>query len=391
MSAEIGDRLRDVRKRRGMSQRELSQQSGVSLSLIRKLEQGERSDTRLETVHMLASALRVSTTRLITSHIEEAADPTVIRSWEPLHRALAGRTTTDDLAEAPTVDGVTQAVDGAMRLFSSNQFAKLGTVLPPLLRDTETLAALDHRGRAPHMRVLQLVAWLLVQTRQFASAELVLERSLDGAVDQLQGAATINTQCWSLLRQGRLSESRELALRWADDTEPRLSRATAGDLSTWGWMLLRVSASAVRDNRPGEAADALRLAKSAATALGQQHETVDHLRSFGPLTVKLKRAENAMIVQKPDHVLSLAEQIPVNVAGLTPSDVNRHRLDVANAYAHTRQYTKSVETLLDIQHAAPEWLSNQRYARDILGSVIKRRRTLTPEMRSLAAAVHLPI
>ncbi|WP_347877198.1 helix-turn-helix transcriptional regulator [Streptomyces sp. 8K308] len=38
MSAFIGDRLRDTRKRRGLSQGDLAKRSGVSYSLVRKLE-----------------------------------------------------------------------------------------------------------------------------------------------------------------------------------------------------------------------------------------------------------------------------------------------------------------------------------------------------------------
>lgn len=48
MSAGIGKRLRDIRKRRGMSQRELANGSGVSLSLIRKLEQSVRPGPGVE-------------------------------------------------------------------------------------------------------------------------------------------------------------------------------------------------------------------------------------------------------------------------------------------------------------------------------------------------------
>jgi hypothetical protein len=39
--------------------------------------------------------------------------------------------------------------------------------------------------------------------------------------------------------------------------------------------------------------------------------------------------------------------------------------------------------------AAPEWLTQQRYARDILGSIAAGRRTLTTEMRELADAIRL--
>ncbi|MBY8884589.1 helix-turn-helix transcriptional regulator [Streptomyces sp. PTM05] len=43
MGADIGRRLCEVCKRRGMTQRELASAAGVSVSLIRKLEQGDRA------------------------------------------------------------------------------------------------------------------------------------------------------------------------------------------------------------------------------------------------------------------------------------------------------------------------------------------------------------
>jgi len=53
-----GDRIRDIRKRRGLPQRALAESSGVSLSLIKKLEQGDYGDVQLETLHKLAVTLR---------------------------------------------------------------------------------------------------------------------------------------------------------------------------------------------------------------------------------------------------------------------------------------------------------------------------------------------
>ena len=42
------ERIQSVRKRRGPTQRELAASSGISLSLIRKIKQGERDDTRID-------------------------------------------------------------------------------------------------------------------------------------------------------------------------------------------------------------------------------------------------------------------------------------------------------------------------------------------------------
>jgi hypothetical protein len=194
------------------------------------------------------------------------------------------------------------------------------------------------------------------------------------------------------LRRGQLAKARELAAQWADDIEPRVSRAASAELSAWGWLLLRLSAAAVRDNRPGEAEDALRFAHAAAVAMGREYAPRDNfLRTFGPLTVALKRAENAAVMDKPDQVLSLAARIPTDGLRPTSNNYNRHLLDVADAYARTRRYGESVEVLQGISRTSPQWLPNQRYARDILGRVITRRRTLTSEMRALADVCGVPV
>lgn len=392
MSATIGERLREIRKRRGWSQRELSEQSGVSLSLIRKLEQGERADTRLETARQLAKALKVPTTRLVSEHAEAAADSDTVDRWAPVHAALAAPPDLDGLDEAPTYEGVRDALEAAVPLFAHDRFAELGTALPRLLRDAEVLTETDTRGRPLRARLLELTGWLMTQTRQFDAAEMALERALDDATDRVQGAATVSVQCWLLLRRGRLAEARELAVHWADEVEPRMSRATPAELSAWGWLLLRMSAAAIRDNRPGEAEDALRLAHSAAVALGREcTPEEDFLRTFGPVTVALKRTENAMVSGQPDKVLTLAARIPADSLKPTSNNRNRHLLDVASAQTQLRQYAEAVDTFKKIRDGSPQWLPNQRYARDILGDIVSKRRTLTPDMRELADLMHLPV
>ncbi|NKY13647.1 helix-turn-helix domain-containing protein [Streptomyces somaliensis] len=393
MPANSGDRLRDVRKRRGMTQQGLARESGVSVSLIRKLEQGERYDARLETVRRLAATLRVPTSRLVADAVEEGASAAVLDAWAPVREALTAPVgDAAELDEPPTVQGMRAALGAAVPLFSGDRFAELRAVLPALLRDADVLAGLDPEGRALRVRLLQLTGWLLTQTRQFEAAEWSLGAALEGSADRLQGASTVNTMCWLLLRQGRLGEARALAVRWADETEPRLSRATPDELSAWGWLLLRLSAAAVRDNRPGEAEDALRLSHAAAVALGGEFAPDgDFLRAFGPVTVALKRTENAMVMDRPDVVLELTARIPAGGMRPTSDNRNRHLLDVANAYTMTRQYGPAVETLAAIRDAAPQWLPNQRYARDILGRIVAGRRTLTESMRSLADTVGLPV
>ncbi|MGW0530697.1 helix-turn-helix domain-containing protein [Streptomyces sp. NPDC003032] len=385
-----GQNIKETRKRRGLSQRELADASGVSLSVIRKLEQGERQGARLETLRKLARALKVPTMRLAGGPTAEDADAGTVDRWEAVRGALERPPVAPGLDdEPPTVSGVQDALRSAEPLFSGDHFAALSVILPPLLRDAD---ALGPEGRSVRVRALQLAGWLMVQTRQFRAAETALERALDDAADRMEGAATVNTLCWLRLRQGELDKAYDMAVRWADEVEPRMSRATPAELSTWGWMLLRVSAAAVRNEQPGDAEDALKLATAAAVALGREYAPEnDWLRTFGPTTVKLKAAENAGIIERPDLVLRIAEHVPTYSLKPTSNNRNRHLLVMGDAYAKTGNYAEAFNQLEQISADSPEWLPHQRFARVVLSRVIHGRRTLTAEMRTMADVVGLPL
>ncbi|WFB09838.1 helix-turn-helix domain-containing protein [Streptomyces sp. LX-29] len=384
-STYFGARLRDIRKRRGLSQRELAAAAGLSLSTIRTLEQGEHASPRMETAHRLAVVLRMSTTSLLQ---REGEQEVVSEPWRPLQRAVEVAET--QLPDEPTLAGVRAALADVRTTFFANEIAELSTLLGPLLRDAEALTD-DAEGRAVRAHLLQIAGSTLTQVRQYAAAETALRRALDEAPDRLRAASIVTTWCWLLVRQGRLDESRELATRWADDMEPRVSRATVEELAAWGWLLLQASAACLRDNRPGEAADALRLAKTAATATGRELPKGDiRLASWGPTTVAYKQAERYIIADRPDEVLATSQRLAA-VRRMGGTEFNRHRLDVAKAHVKLKQPTEAMAVLAKIHAAAPEWLAEQRYARDIMGDVVKRRRTLTPEMRMMADAVRLPM
>ncbi|MEN3541042.1 helix-turn-helix transcriptional regulator [Microbispora sp. ZYX-F-249] len=386
--AAIGERIRSVRKRRGLTQQGLAELAGVSASLIRKLEQDARRDVRLETLRKIAVALKVPTTSLMIRHDAEPADEQTLDLWGPVRRALYGLE--GPSLEAPTREGLGSALEASMPLWKQDRYSQIAAMLPVMLRDADALVDADLSARHVRGRLLHLVGWLMTQTRQFDEAEFALSRAMDDMNDPLDAAATVSTHCWLLLRQGRLNEARQMATQWADDVEPRISRATPHQLSAWGWLLLRSSAAAIRDNRPGEADDTIRLARTAAVAMGRDlTPDEDFLRTFGPITVAMKRVENSMIEDRPDKVLQLSQTIPVTDLRPTSNNRNRHLLDVAEAHRRMHRHSEAFDILQGVRRDAPEWLTNQRYARDILKGIIGRRRTLTSEMRDFADFVRL--
>jgi transcriptional regulator with XRE-family HTH domain len=393
----IGARVREIRKRRGLSQRELATRARVSPSLIKSLEQGTYGDMRLETARRLAAALDVETIVIMAGH-EEPPDtqPDTRAAWGGVRRALNGDHGEPEAAEEPTILSVRQAFGAAVADVLDSRYAGVRLMLPPILRDADDLVTASSDGAEADARRLrsqarQLGAYMLGQTRQFGAAGEAIDLAADDADDPLTAAAAADWKSWILIRQGRLGDALELAERWADDAEPRVTRATPEEFAAWGRFQLRVTAAAIRDNRPGEAAEALRFARIAAAGTG--HDIIpsfNRWQVFGPATVAMFQAQNAVIEEHPETALRIGRRLEGQRFPLAET-WNRHRLDVAQAHVLVREHAEAVEVLQEIRQAAPEWLVQQRYARDILAAVVGQRRTLTSAMRDLADAVGLPL
>jgi transcriptional regulator with XRE-family HTH domain len=389
----LGQRIQAVRKRRGLTQNELARAAGVSESLVKKLEQGEINDTRLETAHKIAAALGVPTSTLMPQGDAPVPAPESRVAWQPVRRALEGAPD-PELPGEPTLEGVRSTFRGVLPLLLGSRFAELGAVLPALLRDSDALVAGSVNATLASARVLraqirQVAGALMLHTWQFETADQAFDLAMSDADDPLIAMSVVEERCWGLIRQGKLAETWELAFRWVDDHEPRMS-AGRNELAAWGRLLIRASAAAVRDNQPGQARDALRLARMAAAGTDRDF-TVPYApwHVFGPVTVQVAAAENAAIQDNPQATLDIAGRLAktrLPVRRYAPS----HRLDVAQAHVTLRQYPEAVSVLVQLRQERPEWLPRQRHASDILGRVIQRRRTLTPEMRDLASFIGLP-
>jgi hypothetical protein len=287
---------------------------------------------------------------------------------------------------------VLEGLQGIMPALAVNKYGSARLVLPALIRDAQ--AAEGPGAMTARSRVLNATAWLLTQSRQWDDALRVARRALDAAQTSADKVAAANTLCWCLLRQGRLAEGADLAIEWADQTEPaRFSRADPDALAGWGKLWLYVANSAVRNNAPGAAAEAMANAMAAAWKIGREVETdLSTTRTFGPVAARMIEAETALIAGKPDQVIAIRGSIPAGelVHALSAS-VLRSRLDEAAAYAELKKWGDAVDVLDGIRQDAPQWLRYQRPARDVMERVISRRRTMQPKMKTVAAAVGIDL
>ena len=249
--------------------------------------------------------------------------------------------------------GVLAALAAMMPAWRASRYAEVRDALPGLVRDA---LSLGEDGRIARSRVLNATAWMLTMTRQFEDAMTAGRLALDAAPDVNDSMAAVGVMAWCFLRQGRLGEAGELAVEWADRAEPRFSRATDGELAAYGKVLLYVNNAMIRDNRPGEAEDALSLAGAAAAKIRRDvPANASTTMTFGPAQVQIIGAENAALAGQPDRVLALSERIPgIGLARVEPAQRLRHRLDVASAHAMRRQYSDVVEVMAALRAEAPE-------------------------------------
>jgi transcriptional regulator with XRE-family HTH domain len=392
----MGERIRAVRKRRGLTQRGLAEAAGMSLSAVKKIEQGTYGGIRLGTAHKLAVALRVPTSALMVEPDAPVPTPESGHQWEPVRLALEG-VYGDEPQDEPTLDGLRSSFGEVLPLLLASRFDAMGSALPGLLHDADALVALSVNGEQRDAKTLrsqirQAAGALMLHNWQFDTADQAFALALEDASDPLTAMSVVDERCWGLVRQGKLTETMTAALGLAEENEPKM-RAGRNELAAYGRLMIRASMAAVRDNRPDEAAETLRLARMAAVGAGSDFILpFSPWHVFGPVAISVFAAESAIIREQPEAVLSIARRLSgARPAMPVPRSAPSFLLDVAHAHVLLRHDEQAVAVLRNLRDDRPQWFPRQRYAADILAKIIGHRRTLTAEIRDLADAARLPL
>lgn len=393
------DRLRDLRRRRGLTQEQLAERAGLSLGVVKKIEQGGQA--RVDTYHTLARALGVRTSALfdpVGPHRTRRGDGDKI-DLMPLRQAVAppvgphghpAAVTVDE--DGPDVDRLWATARQLAGAYHRDRYGEVAELLPALVLGAH--AAVEHHRGSGHQEsalrlranVLQMAGRYLTQVRAYDLAHMALRdavRDAAAAGDMDEVAGAVYQQGWLLIRQGRLDEAEAVSVEAAEAVEPKISRATRRGLGGWGKLLVHASSAAARNNRPEEARQLLRLARTAGAALGGT--TAVEESSWGRFdwrTVAFQGIENHLVAERPDRVLSLAGRLPPTRRAFA----RRHLLDVAQAHVLLRQGDEAEGILEALLAETPQWLRHQRLADDVFQGTLRlsKRRRATARQRRLA-------
>ncbi|MFB4196807.1 helix-turn-helix domain-containing protein [Streptomyces carpaticus] len=411
MTKELGYHVQNQRQLAGMTQEELAHAAGLSPSTVRKLEQG--GSVRMETLHMLARALGTETSALMTpgspepKEVNDAHSIRVMELRKVLLPPIGLGAPFPPTGEEPNLRNLRNVTRVVTRSYFEDDYSKLADKLPDLMRDVNSAVAYFGHGPeheealAIRIEALRMAGRYLTQVREDDLAYQALSRLISDAQAlgrSLDAAAGISSMCWLFLRQARFTESTAMATSIADEIEPpKISKASADHLATWGWAYLRAVAGAVRNNQYDIAEEALRMARSAATAIGREVQGAHQAGvSFGPVTTAMIDIEVSMAKGDARSVLENADKGVLSYKARqklgTPhrNGWNRHRLDVAMAKQRLGLHQEATMELRRIMGSSPDWLAHQRMAKDIMRDLYrKRKRALTSEMREVGAFLAL--
>ncbi|MBB4931871.1 transcriptional regulator with XRE-family HTH domain [Lipingzhangella halophila] len=404
VDTSVADRVREIRKRRGLNQEELAEAAGVSVTVVRKIEQG--GTARMETYNALGRVLKVRTVWFMTAEspapvlTDDGRDSVLadIRSAVNPPASLAGRMF-GAVDGDPDLTMLGRAVKSVADAYQDDRYDDVARFAPALVRSAHMhVAALDGDERASAQRMrgdaLQLTGRYLVQIREHDLALIALRDALADAVevgDQCLAAAAIGQQGWALLRQARFDEVEALCVNSADEIEPRMSKATPDQLSAWGYLLMRASAAAARNNNVTQARDLQSVAESAAVRIQDEHEAAGHMR-FGPVTAAMNGMQNELIGGHPDRALERADSLPGQTSGATQNTQQRFALDRANALVQVGDTDQATEVMMRLRRQAPEWLRYQRTARNIAEDIVESRpRMPSEDQRQIADFLGVPV
>lgn len=306
---EVGQRIAATRRARRMTQDDLARASFVSLSMLRKIEQGSRFPSD-DTLDALAAALTVDPSRLLTGH--HRTDSRVRDALPAVSVVIAAHDDPDDGPVRPLHE-LQQAVQDTVDWRLAAQYVQISRTIPALLAELSRALQAAPPAERPHL------AGLFVRAARAADA-----------VAYKFGSHDLSARLIDLMRAA------------APEVEDPLLEASVAYVRTETFF-------AARAHRPGlraiERAIDVSLSPdtpSAAAARGSLHMRAAVIAS---------RASNAAAADTHlDEARRLGDQVAEDVYSGTafgPDSVRIHEVSVAVGLGH-----EHVQRALDV---ASEW------------------------------------
>ncbi|WP_406507809.1 helix-turn-helix domain-containing protein [Streptomyces sp. NBC_00212] len=395
-SEPLGDRLTRLRRLADLTQEGLADRSGVSVDVVRKLEQKRKHSARLPTLHALSKGLGVELTSLLggppgVPSTGEADPPALVAVRRAIMPPLFAPPLEPSGADRLSLPLLRAELTQGWTLYHDAEFGRLMDVLPGIIADARLAAAVgtpEQRagGQAALGKALQLGGHLAIRLGKSDLALSALERAMEAAgqsTDPLLPAMVSNSVAWAYQRQNRLDDAQHLAVHAADGVE-RDHVHTSEGVRVWGGLLMSAATSYARNDDYDTADTMMKTAERAADRVATLPPPVDSklVSVFSRSSVRIERVRLAVQHERPDDAMDLAKGMRLS-KDIPPSWRTWLLLDVARAHTDVGDAAGAVRALESLRRVAPAWMRHHTLAVAIVSDLWESS-ARPPGLRKLA-------
>jgi transcriptional regulator with XRE-family HTH domain len=383
-AATGGERVAELRKARGITQTALARRAGISVSLLSKIEIGDRALTP-GVAPAIARALRVPLAALY-GDVEVTADQSA--KLESLRTAVR-RYDIPDQAPVPDPALLRGEVDQAIAMRAQADLAGLLRTLPGLLTRATTYAhtTLSPQGWALLSEVYSVVYYLACYYRWMDLVELAPIRqawAADQRSQPLLSAIASDYRAASFFMwdpEGGLSVV-DRAITTAQTALSGAQKAFAtGRLYMTGMLLA---------GRLGERTEAQRHMDAARTAAQEfPREIRLHGQLFGPALTTVNALFTQADLGQSREVIRFADQLTGKDTGLSPSAIVYAHISTARAHLDLGNRDGAQASLVRAFTVAPQAAKSRPESLEVLRVLISLHRRSNPQLVKLATLAGL--
>ncbi len=382
-----GARVAELRKERGIIQAALARRAGISVSLLSKIEIGDRTLTPAIAA-AIARALQISLGALY-GEAEVSQDQGVL--LEDLRTAVR-RYDIPDQALVPDPAPLRVDLDRAITLLLQADLAGLLRMLPGLLTRATTYAhaAANPEGWALLADVYSVVYALAARHRWMDLVEIAPARQAWAAGQQpnpLVTALAARNRAGTFLNTGDFEGGltvvdRAIVAADATLTGPQKAFAT-------GTLHLRGMVLAGRLNDRTEAQRHIHAAWTATEEFPKDLQIRAQL--FGPANTATHVLETQGDLGRPRDVIRLADELTSKDIGLPPTRLVDVHISTARAQLDLRDRDGAQTALLKAWNVAPQKAQVHPMSREVLRVLISLHQRSNPQLVKLAKQAGLTV
>ncbi|MGK5555220.1 helix-turn-helix domain-containing protein [Actinomadura kijaniata] len=370
MDEKTGRRIAATRIARRMTQQQLADAALISLSTLRKAEQGARPITD-RTLEAVAGALGVQAD-VLTGQQRPRTDSRVHAAIPAIRTAIDAYDLPDDGPVRP-LPALHQAVEGMTRLRLASQYTRIAETAPPLL--AELTRAIQDRdgGRRRQAATLLTAATRAADAVAYKagyydlSARMVelMRWAARQADDPLVEATAAYVRTETFFASRNLAPGLR-ALELALDQLPELTTVSARAAA--GALHMRAAVVAARlTEAPACVAEHMAAARRLAAEVP---EGVYAGTAFGPASVHAHEVSVAVELGDAARAVEVAAQ-PVGLDDLPAERRSHHHIEVARARLWLGLRDEAFDSLQEARRTAPQHVREHPYVRDILVTLLR--------------------